>query len=393
MGVSLRVISRCIMASAANHHGRVHNFNAGPAGLPQSVLQIAAAEMLNYKNTGMGVMELSHRSKAFEAILAAASQDLRNLLQIPNNYKILFMQGGATLQFAALPLNFLPNSADSSSKPTADYIVTGAWSQAAAEEAKKYINVNIVANNSSNSKQLNHIPAESEFKYAANAAYLHYCHNETVHGIQFQSPPSNPHNVPLIGDYSSCFCSEPISEISKYAVIYAGAQKNVGPAGLTIVIIDEKYLQTNRIATCPIMLDYKQLVEKDSMYNTPPCYAIYMTGLVFKWLINEQEGLAAMQVKSIAKSKRLYDYIDSTNGFYNAFVQPNCRSKMNVVFILKNSNLTAEFIKASENNHLIGLAGHRSVGGMRASLYNAVSEADVEALISFMKSFNQQHSQ
>ena len=360
---------------------RALNFNAGPAGLPLEVMQQAQQEFLSYNNTGMSVMEMSHRSPDFESILATAETNLRSLLAIPPNYRVLFMQGGATTVFSAIPLNFLR------SRTSAAYLITGSWSQAAAEEAKRYCNqVHVVH---STAPAFDHFPAAalcSDFSNtpaAADSAYLHYCHNETVHGVEASYAPKT--SLPLICDFSSSFCSQPI-DVSAHAVLYAGAQKNVGPAGVTIVIVREDMLG-QPLPITPLMLNYTAMAAGKSMYNTPPTYAIYMTGLVLQW-VKRQGGVERMHERSVSKSERLYAAIDGSGGFYRALVRPGSRSRMNVVFVVGEGKADVdEFVREASTRQMMGLAGHRSVGGCRVSLYNAVSVEQVDALVAFMHEF------
>ena len=354
---------------------RALNFNAGPAGLPLEVLQRAHQEFLSYNNTGMSVMEMSHRSPEFESILASAEANLRSLLHIPAQYQVLFVQGGATTVFSAVPLNFLR------SHTSAAYLITGSWSQAAAEEAKRYCNqVHIVH---STGPTFDHFPAACDFDIPADSAYLHYCHNETVHGVEASYVPKSA--VPLVCDFSSSFCSQPI-DISAHAVVYAGAQKNVGPAGVTVVIVRSDMLGKPSPVT-PLMLNYTLMSSSKSMYNTPPTYAIYVTGLVLQWM-RRQGGVEAMHDRSVAKSERLYAAIDGSGGFYRALVRPGSRSRMNVVFVVGEGKADVdEFVREASERGMVGLAGHRSVGGCRASLYNAVAVEQVDTLVAFMNEF------
>ena len=355
---------------------RALNFNAGPAGLPLEVMQQAHQEFFSYNNTGMSVMEMSHRSPEFEAIIAQAEANLRSLLSIPTNYRVLFVQGGATTVFSAIPLNFLR-----SSTAAAAYLVTGSWSQAAADEAKRYCSALQIVHTTG--PAFDHFPAPSDYTVPTDVAYLHYCHNETVHGVEANHIPAC--SVPLIADCSSSFCSQPI-DIAAHAVVYAGAQKNVGPAGVTIVIVRDDMLG-QPLPITPLMLNYTAMAKSASMYNTPPTYTIYMTGLVLQWVVR-QGGLQAMQQRSVAKSERLYAAIDGSDGFYRALVRPGSRSRMNVVFVVGEGKADVEeFVRQASARSMIGLAGHRSVGGCRASLYNAVTVEQVDALIAFMQDF------
>ncbi len=353
---------------------RVYNFSAGPAALPEVVLQQAAAEMLEYGNTGQSVMEMSHRSKAFIDIHARAEADLRELLAIPKNYKVLFLQGGAAAQFALIPMNILGD------KKSADYIYTGQWSKKAISEAKKFCKVNVAA--SSEDQNFSYAPKQATWKLDPNAAYVHYTSNETIGGVEFQWTPDTG-SVPLVVDASSHILSRPL-DVAKYALVYAGAQKNIGPAGLTIVIVRDDLLGRAMFNT-PEVFNYKVQAEADSMINTPPTYAVYIAGLVFEWL-KQQGGMAAMEKLNIAKAKLIYDYLDQSE-FYNSPVTKDDRSRMNVPFRLKNETLDDAFLKESTAAGMVELKGHRSVGGMRASIYNAMPIAGVEALVSFMRDF------
>jgi phosphoserine aminotransferase len=362
----------------------IYNFSAGPAVLPHEVLQQARDEMLDWHGSGMSVMEMSHRGKEFMGI-AAAEKDLRELMNIPANYKVLFLQGGAHLQFSMIPLNLLRG------KASADYVNTGEWSKKAISEAKKFCKVNLVVDNAD--KNFSYVPAFNTWKCDPDAAYLHYTSNETIGGVEFNWVPETG-NVPLVADMSSHILSREI-DVSKYGLIYAGAQKNIGPAGLCIVIVREDLIGQVPLNT-PTMLDYKTHADNDSMYNTPPTYAIYMSGLVFQWL-KRNGGIAAMEKTNIAKAKLLYDAIDASNGFYNCPVAKADRSRMNVPFTLenigtlKNDALDGEFLKQAEARGMLQLKGHRSVGGMRASIYNAMPLAGVQALASFMAEFAQKN--
>ncbi len=359
---------------------RAHNFNAGPAVLPVPVLEKAQAELLNYAGTGMSVMEISHRSKEFEAIIQTAEADLRELLGIPTNYKILFLQGGATLQFDMLPMNLRPAGA------SADYIVTGSWSKTALKEASKTGAARAAV--TTEKSNYNCLPAQAEINADPNAAYLHFTHNETIHGVEWTTEPVAPAGVPLVCDMSSDFVSRPV-DISKYALIYAGAQKNAGPAGVTVVIAREDMLARTP-ANMPVMLDYKTLAEAGSLHNTPPCYAIYIVGLVFKWLKN-LGGLEAIYKINVEKAKKVYDVIDASGGFYRGHAAPEARSLMNIPFRLPTEELEAKFVKESTAAGLIGLKGHRSVGGLRASVYNALPMESAQTLADFMKEFQRKN--
>tara|TARA_B100001063_G_scaffold32240_1_gene25418 strand:- start:1299 stop:2381 length:1083 start_codon:yes stop_codon:yes gene_type:complete len=358
---------------------RLYNFCAGPAALPTDVLSQAQADLLNWQGKGLSVMEMSHRSPEFVGIAQQAEQDLRDLMVIPDNYKVLFMQGGASSQFTMIPMNLLHG------KKSADYINTGQWSKKAIAEAKRFCDVNVVATTEDNS--FTSAPSQEELNLNPEAAYVHYTPNETIGGVQFDYIPET-NGVPLVADYSSAILSEEI-DVSKFAMIYAGAQKNIGPAGLCIVIIREDLLGQTLEGT-PTMFDYKVMADNDSMYNTPPSYGWYLAGLVFSWL-KAQGGVKAMAEINHRKAKKLYDFIDA-NPFYANPVAINNRSIMNVPFTLKNADLDKAFLAESEKVGLLNLAGHRSVGGMRASIYNAVEEKAVDALIAFMAEFAKNNS-
>ncbi len=357
---------------------RVFNFSAGPAALPPSVLQQAADEMLDWHGSGMSVMEMSHRGKEFISIADEAQALLRELLSIPSNYKVLFMQGGAIAENAIVPMNMLRG------KTSADYVDTGEWSKKSIKEAKKYGAVNVVA--SAAGSGYTSIPVPATWKLDPNAAYVHICSNETIGGVEYHFTPDTG-AVPLVADMSSSILSRPV-DVSKYGLIYGGAQKNIGPAGLTIVIVRED-LVGGALPATPSAFDYQVVAENDSMYNTPPTYAIYIAGLVFKWL-KAQGGLAAMEVHNRKKAALLYDFLDHT-AFYSAPVAKDYRSLMNVPFKLKNETLDAAFLKGAEARHMVQLKGHRSVGGMRASIYNAMPIEGVQALVAYMKEFEAQH--
>jgi phosphoserine aminotransferase len=358
---------------------RVYNFNPGPAALPLEVLQQAQAEMLDYKGTGMSVMEISHRSKEFEAIVADAQNDLRDLMKIPANYKILFLQGGASLQFAMVPMNFRPAGA------SADYIVTGTWSKKAFKESQKLGTAKAAANLEADN--FTHLPAQADLKLDPNAAYLHFTSNETIHGVEYFTEPYPPAGIPLICDASSDFISHPV-DVSKYAMIYAGAQKNAGPAGVVICIIREDLLGKVP-ANLPNLLDYKALAEENSLLNTPPCWSVYIVGLVMKWALG-LGGLPAIEKRNKTKAALVYNTIDESGGFYTGHAKSD-RSRMNLTFHLPNEALEDQFASEAKKNDLIGLKGHRSVGGMRASLYNALPVEASEALVKFMKEFQQKN--
>ncbi len=353
----------------------IYNFSAGPAVLPHEVMLQAQKELLDWHGSGMSVMEMSHRGKEFMGIAAAAEQDLRDLLAIPANYKVLFLQGGAHLQFAMIPLNLLRG------KASADYVNTGEWSKKAISEAKKFCHVNVVANNTTG------IPAFNTWQCDPKAAYLHYTSNETIGGVEFNWVPDTG-DVPLVADMSSHILSRPL-DVSRYGLIYAGSQKNIGPAGLTIVIVRDDLVGV-AYPGIPAMLDYKTHADNDSMYNTPPTFAIYMAGLVFQWL-KRNGGIAAMEKTNIAKAKLLYDAIDASKGFYHCPVAKTDRSRMNVPFTLKDAALDGDFLKQADARGLLQLKGHRSVGGMRASIYNAMPLAGVQALVAFMNEFAQKN--
>lgn len=357
---------------------RSHNMNAGPGALPLEVLQQAQAELLDFKGSGMSVMEMSHRSKEFDEVILTAESDLRELIGIPSNYKIMFLQGGATLQFAMVPMNLRPAGA------SADYIVNGTWSKTAVREAKKLGAVHVAG--STESEGFKSIPTNLDLD--PNAAYLHYTSNETIHGVEFFNEPTPPSGVPLFCDASSDFISHPV-DISKYALMYAGAQKNAGPAGVTVVILREDMLE--RVpANLPVMLDYKVQAEGGSMHNTPPCFSIYMIGLVFQWA-KKVGGLAEIEKMNRAKAGLLYKAIDESGGFYNGHAKPEDRSLMNITFRLPSEELEELCAKEAKKEGLIGLKGHRSVGGMRASLYNAVTMDSVNVLVQFLKEFQRKN--
>ena len=358
----------------------IYNFSAGPAVLPKEVLQQAQAEMLDWHGSGMSVMEMSHRGIEFMGIAAEAEADLRELMGIPANYKVLFLQGGASQQFAMIPMNLLRG------KASADYLNTGEWSKKAISEAKKFGTVNVVATGAD--KSFSYVPEFTEWKCDKEAAYLHITPNETIGGVEFNWLPDSG-SVPLVADMSSTILSRPI-DVSKYGLIYAGAQKNIGPAGLTIVIVREDLLGDVLPGT-PTMLDYKTHADNDSMYNTPPTYGIYIAGLVFQ-MLKRQGGIATMEQTNIAKASLLYAAIDNSNGFYHCPVALDNRSRMNVPFTLKDAQLDGAFLKQADARGLLQLKGHRSVGGMRASIYNAMPLAGVQALVEFMNEFAKNNS-
>ena len=357
---------------------RVFNFSAGPATLPEEVLKQAAAEMLDWQGSGQSVMEMSHRGKEYMSIHAQAEADLRELLAIPSNYKVLFLQGGATLQFEMIPINLLRG------KAAADYVNTGEWAKKAIKEAKPFCQANIIA--SAEDKNFSYAPAQSTWKTSKDAAYVHYTANETIGGVEFHWVPDTG-DIPLVCDMSSNILSKPV-DIAKYGLIYAGAQKNIGPAGLTIVIVRDDLIG-HAVPTPPAMLDYKTHVENDSMFNTPPTYGIYIAGLVFQWL-KKRGGLAAIEKKNIEKADLLYDFLDKSSYFKNP-VRKEDRSRMNVPFTLKDEAHDEEFIKGAKARGMIQLKGHRSVGGMRASIYNAMPIAGVQMLVQYMREFEAQH--
>ena len=357
---------------------QIYNFSAGPAVLPKEVLQQARDEMLDWHGSGMSVMEMSHRGKEFMAIAAQTENDLRELAGIPQNYKVLFLQGGASSQFAMVPMNLLRG------KTSADYINTGQWSTKAIEEASRYCSVNVAA--SSADANFTYVPPQSGWHLNSDAAYVHYTSNETIGGVEFQWVPQV--DVPLVVDMSSDILSRPL-DITRFGLIYAGAQKNLGPAGLTLVIVREDLLGKPLPGT-PTLYDYQIHAQNDSMYNTPPTYAMYITGLVLAWL-KKQGGLEAMEKINIAKADLLYNYLDSTH-FYHCPVAKADRSRMNVPFTLKDSALDGEFLKQAQHNGLLQLKGHRSVGGMRASIYNAMPLEGVAKLVAFMKEFASRHA-
>ncbi|MGN0445402.1 MAG: 3-phosphoserine/phosphohydroxythreonine transaminase [Acutalibacteraceae bacterium] len=357
---------------------RVYNFSAGPSMLPESVLEKAADQLLDYEGTGESVMEMSHRSKEFQAIIDQAEADIRELMDIPDNYKVLFLQGGASTQFAAIALNFMNKN------HKADYIVTGNWSKKAMKEASRYGDVKVVA--SSEDKNFSYVPDWDYSQFRKDADYLYFCMNETVYGNITRNIPDV--DVPIIADISSCFLSEPL-DVSKFAMLYGGAQKNVAPAGLTICIIREDMLG-NAMDICPTMLNYDTMASKGSMYNTPPCWCIYMAGLVFQWL-KKIGGLTEMQRRNQAKAKLLYGYLDESKLFQST-VRPKDRSMMNAPFITGDKDMDAKFIQGCTENGMINIKGHRSVGGMRASIYNAMPIEGVEKLVAYMKEFEKENT-
>ncbi len=357
---------------------RVYNFSAGPAVLPEEVLKEAAAEMMDYRGTGMSVMEMSHRSKAYQAIIDEAEADLRELMNIPDNYKVLFLQGGASQQFAMIPMNLMKNG-------VADYIITGQWAKKAWQEAQMYGKANAVA--SSADKTFSYIPDCSDLPISEDADYVYICENNTIYGTKFWELPNTKGKL-LISDVSSCFLSEPV-DVTKYGMIYGGVQKNIGPAGVVIAIIREDLISEDVRPGTPTMLRYKTHADNGSMYNTPPAYGIYVCGKVFKWLKN-RGGLAAMKEYNEKKAAILYDFLDSSK-LFKGTVEKKDRSLMNVPFVTGDKELDAKFVKEAEAVGLVNLKGHRSVGGMRASIYNAMPMEGVEALVAFMKKFEEEN--
>jgi phosphoserine aminotransferase len=356
---------------------RVLNFNPGPAVLPPEVLEQAQAELLDFRGTGMSVMEISHRSKEFEAVIQTAEADLRDLLGIPANYKVVFLQGGASLQFAMLPMNLRATG-------SADYIVTGTWSKTAIKEAQKLGTARSAAN--TEKEGFNCLPSKLDLD--PNAAYLHFTSNETIHGVEYFSEPTPPAGVPLVCDASSDFISRPI-DMAKYSLMYAGAQKNAGPAGTTVVVISDDMLERTP-ANLPVMLDYKALAASGSLHNTPPAFAIYIVGLVFQWA-KKVGGLEEIQKTNRKKADLIYTAIDESGGFYRGHAAPEARSVMNIPFRLPSEELEDTFAKEAKKNELIGLKGHRSVGGIRASIYNAMTVEGAETLVQFMKEFQKKN--
>ncbi len=352
---------------------RVYNFSAGPSMLPLAVLEQAAAEMTNYKDSGMSVMEMSHRSPVYEAIIKEAEADLRALMNIPDNYKVLFLQGGASTQFASVPLNLLKTG-------KADYVVSGQFSKKAYKEAQKYGDIKLIA--SSEDKNFTYIPKITKDMVRQDADYVHVCYNNTIFGTKYHEIPETG-DVTLVADMSSCIISEPV-DVTKFGVIYAGAQKNMGPAGLTVLIVREDLLGTQREDT-PVMLNWKEMADNDSMYNTPPCYSIYVAGLVFKWILG-LGGLEKMKEINANKAKILYDFLDSSK-LFKAVAEKEYRSMMNVTFVTGDADLDKKFCKEAAEAGFVNVKGHRSVGGMRASIYNAMPTEGVIALVDFMKKF------
>ena len=358
---------------------RVYNFSAGPAVFPEEVLKEAADEMLDYKGTGMSVMEMSHRSKAYQAIIDEAEKDLRELMNIPDNYKVLFLQGGASQQFAMIPMNLMKNK-------VADYIVTGQWAKKAYQEAQLFGKANKIA--SSEDKTFSYIPDCSDLPISDDADYVYICENNTIYGTKFKTLP-NTKGKTLVADVSSCFLSEPV-DVTKYGVIYGGVQKNIGPAGVVIVIIREDLITEDTLPGTPTMLKYKIHADNGSMYNTPPAYGIYICGKVFKW-IKKMGGLQAMKERNEAKAKVLYDFLDQSK-LFKGTVRKEDRSLMNVPFVTGNEELDAKFVKEATAAGFVNLKGHRTVGGMRASIYNAMPIEGVQKLVEFMKKFEEENA-
>lgn len=358
---------------------RVYNFSAGPAVLPEEVLREAADEMMDYRGCGMSVMEMSHRSKVFDQIIKEAEADLRDLMQIPDNYKVLFLQGGASQQFAAIPMNLMKNR-------KAGYIVTGQWAKKAFAEAKMYGEAIELA--SSADETFSYIPDCSDLAIPEDLDYVYICENNTIYGTKYKTLPNTKGHT-LVADVSSCFLSEPV-EVSKYGVIYGGVQKNIGPAGVVIVIIREDLISDDVLPGTPTMLKYKTQADADSLYNTPPCYGIYICGKVFKWL-KKMGGLSVMKERNEEKAKILYDFLDESK-LFKGTVRKEDRSLMNVPFVTGNADLDAKFVAEAKAAGLENLKGHRSVGGMRASIYNAMPKEGVEALVAFMKKFEEENA-
>ncbi len=358
---------------------RVYNFSAGPAVLPEEVLQEAADEMLDYQGCGMSVMEMSHRSKVYDRIIKEAEADLRELMNIPDNYKVLFLQGGASQQFAAVPMNLMKNK-------KAGYIVTGQWAKKAYQEAKLYGEAIELA--SSADKTFSYIPDCSDLDIPEDLDYVYICENNTIYGTKFKTLP-NTKGKDLVADVSSCFLSEPV-DVTKYGVIYGGVQKNIGPAGVVIVIAREDLIRDDVLAGTPTMLKWKTQADNDSLYNTPPCYGIYICGKVFKW-IKKMGGLEVMKQKNIEKAQILYDFLDESK-LFKGTVRKEDRSLMNVPFVTGNEELDAKFVKEATEAGFVNLKGHRTVGGMRASIYNAMPKEGVEKLVAFMKKFEEENA-
>ena len=358
---------------------RVYNFSAGPSVLPEAVLKKAADEMMDYQGSGQSVMEMSHRSKVYDAIIKEAEALLREVMNIPDNYKVLFLQGGASSQFAMIPLNLMNKSGK------ADYVVTGQWAKKAYKEASRYGNANVVA--SSEDKTFSYIPKLDKSTFTPDADYFHICMNNTIYGTVYHELPDTG-NVPLIADISSCILSEPI-DVSKFGMLYAGAQKNMAPAGLTVVIIREDLIGNAQEIT-PTMFNYQTHADNDSMFNTPPCYTIYVAKLVLEWIKNEIGGLEKMKELNEKKAAILYDFLDNSKLFKGTVVKED-RSLMNVPFVTGDADLDAEFVKVCTENGIVNIKGHRSVGGMRASIYNAMPIEGVEKLVAVMKEFEEKH--
>jgi len=380
MGTATATATAAAMAaSPIKPTARIFNFGAGPATMPVEVLEKAKWELVNWREAGMSVMEMSHRGREFIAIAAEAEADLRKLASIPASYKVLFLQGGATLQFSAVPMNLLRG------RKTIDFVNTGEWSKKAIAEAKKFARVNVAA--SSEDRNFTYVPEQSAWKRSKDAAYLHICSNETIGGVEFHWTPDTG-DTPLVADMSSHILSRPL-DVSKYGLVYAGAQKNIGPAGLVVVIVRADLLGQAMPET-PNVLDYKLQSAADSMLNTPPTFSVYLAGLTFKWLL-ERGGLAAVERDNVRKAKLLYDYLDSQD-FYSNPVATKDRSRMNVPFTLRDAKLDAKFLGEAEARGLSQLKGHRSVGGMRASIYNAMPTEGVQALVDFMEEFRRAHA-
>jgi phosphoserine aminotransferase len=360
---------------------QVYNYSAGPAVLPKEVLRQAAEEMLDWHGSGMSVMEMSHRGPEFQSIHDAAMRDLRELLAVPDNYKILFLQGGGIGENAIVPLNLVGRK---SQPATVDVVVTGSWTVKSAKEVKKYANLNIAA--SSEADKFSRVPPQETWKLTKDAAYVHICSNETIDGVEYPFVP-DVGDVPLVADMSSNILSRVI-DVSQYGVIFAGAQKNIGPAGLTIAIVREDLIG-HALSICPSAFDWKLVSDNDSMYNTPPTYSIYIAGLVFQWL-KRMGGVAAMEKRNIEKAELLYGYLDSTD-FYVKRVEKACRSRMNVPFYLRDESMNAEFLAGTKERRLLQLKGHKSVGGMRASIYNAMPLEGVQALVDYLREFEKKH--
>lgn len=357
---------------------RVYNFSAGPAVLPEEVLKEAAEEMMDYRGSGMSVMEMSHRSKVYDNIIKEAEKDLREIMNIPDNYKVLFLQGGASQQFAMIPMNLMKNK-------VADFIITGQWAKKAYNEAKKYGKANVLA--SSEDKIFSYIPDCSDLEISDDADYVYICENNTIYGTKYNKLPDTKGKL-LVADVSSCFLSEPV-DVSKYGIIYGGVQKNIGPAGVTIVIIREDLITDSPLEGTPTMLTYKTHSDKDSLFNTPPAYGIYMCGKVFKW-IKELGGLEQMKEKNVEKAKLLYDFLDQSK-LFKGTVEKDSRSLMNVPFVTGNEDLDAKFVKEADEAGFKNLKGHRTVGGMRASIYNAMPKEGVKKLVAFLAKFEEEN--